>query len=175
MKIVEMRNKDNEKVLPDFITDDLTSNSHIEIPSVYGVNQLIKNTYMKAYIKNTVTLVSTNETLIPLTKNLGYGNITINNDGNIVIGKDISTIILSCQIYFYIGSANTKRIIVKKNGTNVVRSLATNGDTTSTYQISPTILSVKEGDVISIYVTGSADEQIYSRDTDSYITILKLN
>lgn len=41
MKIVEMKNKNNEKVLPDFVTDDLSSNSHVKVPSVYGVNKLV--------------------------------------------------------------------------------------------------------------------------------------
>ena len=38
MKIVEMRNKDNEKVLPDFIEQEL-SNSKIKVPSSYAVNE----------------------------------------------------------------------------------------------------------------------------------------
>lgn len=40
MKQIVLKNKNNEKVLPDFITDDLSSNSHVKVPSIYGVNEV---------------------------------------------------------------------------------------------------------------------------------------
>lgn len=43
MKQVQLKNKNNEKVLPDFITDDLSTNSHVKVPSVYGINKLLEN------------------------------------------------------------------------------------------------------------------------------------
>ena len=43
MKQISLKNKNNEKVLPDFITDNLSNNSHVKVPSVYGVNKLLEN------------------------------------------------------------------------------------------------------------------------------------
>ena len=42
MKIVEMKNKNNEKVLPDFIEQEV-SNSKIKVPSSYAVNEAINS------------------------------------------------------------------------------------------------------------------------------------
>lgn len=41
MKQVQLKNKNNEKVLPDFVTDELSSNSHVKVPSVYALNSKI--------------------------------------------------------------------------------------------------------------------------------------
>lgn len=46
MKQVVLKNKNNEKVLPNFITDDLSSDSHVQVPSVYGINKALERTVL---------------------------------------------------------------------------------------------------------------------------------
>lgn len=46
MEVIKLINKNNEKVLPNFITDDLSSNSHVKVPSVYGINKALERTVL---------------------------------------------------------------------------------------------------------------------------------
>lgn len=121
-----------------------------------------------------ITLTGTSETAIPLSIDAKNGNFTVNSNGELVIGSDISKIQISGQLYFYQGTANTKRIFVKKNGTNVIRSIHSNFNSTSTFDINAKIIDVTEGDIISVYVTGSNGETIQNGIDDSYISILKI-
>lgn len=100
MKIVEMRNKDNEKVLPDFIEQKL-SNSKIKVPSSYAVNGAIKDEYVLAYLNGNLTSNDSSWTQrqIPLTikTNKTNNKITI-SDGYLIIGEGISSIEISYAI-----------------------------------------------------------------------------
>lgn len=92
MKQVSLKNKNNEKVLPDFITDDLTSNSHVKVPSIYGVNEILNDLlYYKAgntfkstgrinaegYLSGSAKVI---EFSIPMSKSLAnISTITVNS------------------------------------------------------------------------------------------------
>lgn len=61
MKIVEMKNKNNEKVIPDFIEQEL-SNSKIKVPSGYAVNEAFNNVS-----KNFIHLGGANNQVVTIT------------------------------------------------------------------------------------------------------------
>lgn len=63
MKQVVLKNKNNEEVLSDFITDDLSSNSHVKVPSVYGVNKALSGTILYNNETGTVGDITLNDDL----------------------------------------------------------------------------------------------------------------
>lgn len=63
MKQIVLKNKNGEKVLPDFITDDLSSNSHVKVPSVYGVNKALSGTILYNNETGTVGDITLNDDL----------------------------------------------------------------------------------------------------------------
>lgn len=63
MKQVSLKNKNGEKVLPDFITDDLSSNSHVKVPSAYAVNKALSGTVLYKDETGTVGDITLNDNL----------------------------------------------------------------------------------------------------------------
>ena len=96
---------------------------------------------------------------------------TTNNQ--ITIGDGVDYILISGQgIFNSYTTDGLRRIYAKKNNTSVVRSMqyyTQNFD--GTIILTPTLVSVSEGDIISFYSNNAGVSSLYSTQSDTHFTI----
>lgn len=98
--------------------------------------------------------------------------LTLGNDGKILIGAGVSKIRVSGQIYFYTGTANTRKSFqIVKNTTIILR---TGNELVSNYNFlacSPRTFNVSQGDKISLEVSGTANDVYKAYPFGSYMEV----
>lgn len=184
MKIVEMKNKNNEKVLPGFIEQEV-SNSKIKVPSSYAVNEIIRNEYILTYLNGDLTssLSAWTQYFIPMVIKNDSSNskLSINSDGKLVIGDNVNLI----EVSFSINFEQTSNLIsvygrLTKNNNTYVQGILNNNIAYGS--VSKTIiLPVTKGDLIGLsYMPVLDTSSLNIKGTDGnyfetymYVKILK--
>lgn len=183
MKIVEMKNRNNEKIFPDFIEQEV-SNSKIKVPSSYAVNEIIRNEYILTYLNGNLISngASWTQRQIPLTTKTNKTNnkITI-SDGYLLIGDDVSSIEISYAINIDKNNSNSAiygRLL--KNNSTYFQGISTSAIIFDS--IGSTIqMDVKKGDKIGLgYVDNIENSNVKFLGTSGtyfetymYVKILK--
>ena len=127
----------------------------------------------------TITTSNTNVALTFDTINTQKGTSLTNSNGAVVVGDNVDYVLVSLNVMVQtIGTVGNKRFIIQKNGVDVVRSMINEQNTSANYQavvISPFLLSVSSGDVISV-VTNCAgtDTVIGSGYRDTYLNVMAI-
>lgn len=132
---------------------------------------------IKLYLNSNYTYTSKNATKLSLSKSTSKGNGLILSDGGVKIGKGITHVFISTQIYYYTGSNHSdgKCCLVYKNGTLVSR---TNDRLNLNYfhVNNSIIIPVQEGDTISLYALNDTTNQtvIGGGDGNTYLNVIEL-
>lgn len=111
---------------------------------------------------------------LPLTQELlKLGNgLSVNSNGEIIIGEGVDYIKISGQAYFFTGTLNSMKYLnIRKNGND---QMITNFYITANYQhitSSEKIIPVEEGDVITMEVKGKAGDLIKSFRSGTFLTV----
>lgn len=121
---------------------------------------------------------STTEEKINLNKVINFiGTGLALSNKEITIGSGINNILISGQ-----GICNTfttdglRRIIVKKNNVQIARAMSYyTQNFENTISITPILISVEEGDVISFSMLNQGNTTLYGANTDTYFTIEVIN
>ena len=135
--------------------------------------------YIVAYMSDNYTIktIATQETLpINSIKYKVGDKLTIANNG-IVIGKGVSEILVSAQVYWYTSVSNSEGILyIAKNGQNYTVS---NRKFTDNYehQTTPTIIiPVQEGDVITLKVRNDSNKSVISYyDSGTFLNVIAID
>ena len=125
----------------------------------------------------TINAINTQETLpLTLTK-YGVGNkLTVSNNG-VVIGKGVSKVLVSAQVYWYTTVSGSEGIVyIAKNGQNYSisnRKFADNYE----HQVTPTIaIPVQEGDIITLKVLNQQNKSVISYyDSGTFLNVVAID
>jgi hypothetical protein len=172
MKIVKMKNKNNEAVLPDFITEDLFSNSHVKVPSAYAVNKMQKLEYAIATVKNVQDVASSYKIILD-TIEASSDSFSL-ADGSIKIGKGISLVEISGAIFIdnYTPGSYLWGLITL-NGNNAVGAIVSGSSNYLSATIPTKIINVKENDIIALVADSPGGGQLRTNNTNTFLCIKK--
>lgn len=110
--------------------------------------------------------------------NIKGSNLSITNDGGVLIGSNIKTVLVSGQVYYFTGSNHTsgKDAIVKRNNDTVMSSNSLVNSNYLKVLAGTTIVNVQEGDIIYLYSkNGSTGNcQIGAGDSNTYLTVMEI-
>lgn len=145
------------------------------------INELLlpKTNYIVACMSSnyTINATQTQETLPLNIYRYKVGEeLSVENNG-IVIGKGISEILVSAQVYWYTSVSNSEGIIyIAKNGQNYTVS---NRKFTDNYehQTTPTIIiPVQEGDIITLKVRNDNSKALISYyDSGTFLNVIAIS
>lgn len=146
---------------------------------VNGIN--LEKSVMTRTLGADITSITTSAyTMIPLTldKSAG-GRLSVSDDGGIVIGKNISKILVSGRMSMQVTSAGKRHLQIIKNTRTNANILAWNcisftASSENSVVITPTLADVQEGDVIYLfyYTTDSTDKILGgSYGSRTYLTV----
>ncbi len=132
---------------------------------------------IKLYLSDNYTYTSKEVKKLSLSKNTSKGNGLMLSDGGVKIGKGITQVFISAQIYYYTGSNHSdgKCCLIYKNGTVVARThdrLNLNYFHVNNSMIIP----VEEGDIIDLYVQNDTTNQtvIGSGAANTYLNVIEI-
>jgi hypothetical protein len=172
-------NVGRNRMISDTLADD-----PMYIPSMQAVYEAIENINvgnqptMMAYFESGITAPegwSNEQYVIPMARKYSVGSaFTIQNDA-IVVGANVSKIKASGLVRMLNESGGSRRVSLCLNGTALATaSLSTDANTTSTYVIPDTVISVQQGDVIYLKTWLTEGDQIYASleagETSAYLT-----
>lgn len=130
-----------------------------------------------AWASANITKAATGETQIPLTECTAVGDgLTIENNA-IVIGQYINAVEVSAAGMIKNESAVSnaaKNLMIKKNGTEVAVSMNSSWSANkANYElnITPKLVTVTEGDIITLHWYASANDLLSSANARTYITV----
>ena len=140
---------------------------------------LPKTNYIVACMSSnyTINATQTQETLPLNIYRYKVGEeLSVENNG-IVIGKGISEILVSAQVYWYTNVSNSEGLLyIAKNGQNYTVS---NRKFTDNYehQTTPTIvIPVQEGDIITLKVRNDNSKPVISYyDSGTFLNVIAIN
>lgn len=140
---------------------------------------LPKLNYMVACLSSNYTIraIATQETL-PLNR-FKYKNgdkLSIANNG-IVIGKGISEVIVSAQVYWYTNVRSSKCIIYITKNDSIFTTTNTKFTDDYEHQVAPTVvIPVQEGDVINLKVRNNSNKSLISYyDTGTFLNVIAID
>ena len=161
-------------------------------PLIVKLQNRIKTLEEKAWIRvglqNSITVSATNdrkEFRMPFdVVRYQEGNLTYDTEKNeIVVGANISAILVNVQLYFYnsVELSHPKIIYIRKNQNYEDKS--TDGTMSDRIGLSVTqttcgtqaIIPVQEGDRISIGVTANEDDPINNNSTMTFVEAVKVS
>lgn len=118
--------------------------------------------------------------ILPLTKKiiqLGT-KLTVNQYGQIVVGKGVSAVRIDGQAYFYTGtvsSSTSKSIAIYKNTGRVVVENRIISNQYRTITTASKVIPVKEGDLIKLAVQCTADDVYKAYDEATFLSVEVIN
>ena len=146
----------------DHIEDGIYQNS-IDIESIEET--LSNKNIITAGLSSNVTLSTTGETDLTLNSTKGRVGTKLSvSNGSVVIGSDITMVLISAAIYTnkQSGSGAACNVYIKKNGANVAQAITSGptGEGNRTTVIPPVLLSVQSGDYITLGCYGYSGDLI---------------
>lgn len=143
----------------------------------HNFNELNNKNAIVAYITNDFTTTGVERERLPLndyTAKVG-NQLTISNN-SIVIGENINYVLVSAQVYWYdpIEIDRRKTVTIMKNDQIVCVNILY----VSAYYVhqttSSTIVSVKQGDIITLNVGGSNGDLVKNYQTGTFLTVVAI-
>lgn len=131
------------------------------ITASFSTNHTIANTNTEEKV-NLNTSVSTG------------GKLTLNSNGEIVVGSGVSSVLVSTAVNFQTITSGVKYVIIKQNGTTVYQNTSQISARTS-LPIAPSLVEVQEGDKITLYLNGTQGDVIRRGSAFSNITVEVIN
>lgn len=142
------------------INTEVTNRNNAINNAITEVNTDIQKHIIRADLQSAVTLSSTSIVTLSLSETIKVGNKFSVSDGKVVIGSGVNHVMVSGNVYFEdnIKIGDSLRAHIFKNEERVAKnwerySEADNNENTGGYEdrgIIPTLISVQEGDVISL-------------------------
>lgn len=132
---------------------------------------------IKIYLGSNYTYTSKDAKKLSLVKSTSKGNGLTLSDGGVKIGKGITQVFVSAQIYYYTGSNHSdgKCCLIYKNNTVAAR---THDRLNLNYfhVNNSTIIPVQEGDIISLYAQNDTTNQtvIGNGDVNTYLNVIEI-
>lgn len=155
--------------------DKVTMNENASVPAINKVRaddmNEIKSVVNENAIRDAMTVyLTSNITIstggayvdIPLNGSMSTGSRLTFNNGGVVIGSDITKVIISAQISLPSTVANGgKNIVIRKNGNIVARNwLSINAAGNNNLVLTSKLIDVQQGDVLKLGYYGSANDGI---------------
>lgn len=180
--------KDSFNVLVDMFVNDrnilneigtLSSLTTTEKGSMVGAINEVKNEnnhkgdFINITLTSDFTLSATGYSSLPLTSTrwVNGSSLSVNSNGQIVIGDNISVINVSGQVYFYTGTTGQKVIQIRKNG-GIIDRVQLQNVSPYTMLVSPNqSLNVSKGDVIDIQFSGASGDIIKAYNFTTFLSV----
>lgn len=129
---------------------------------------LEKNIITASFETPFVKKIASYEKMI-FTSEVKVGNKLSIENGNVVVGENISKVKVSANVGNAITSATKLSSRILRNDTSITEGIVANPAYYSTISISEKIINVSEGDVISLEVAGAVGDKISWATT--YLTV----
>lgn len=97
--------------------------------------------------------------------------LSLNSNGEIVIGKGIKSIKVSGHVYYYTGTNGSKSIEMRSNHGIITRTNESNIVNYTMIVIPENIIEVSEGDKIFMQINGTKDDLFKAYDFASYMIV----
>lgn len=118
-----------------------------------------KNIISASFLTHFVKTIAGYEKMI-FTSEVKVGNKLSIENGNVVVGENISKVKVSANVGNAITSATKLSSRILRNDTSITEGIVANPAYYSTISISEKIINVSEGDVISLEVAGAVGDKI---------------
>lgn len=152
------------------------SKSVLNIKDVYFDTKWLDNNILTAGISSDYQITASNQIeTIPINKTLcSVGHKLSTNGNGIVIGKNVSKILVSAQVYWYTDVSTTGDSIcyIRKNTETLVTNNSRLADPYEHTQLSLRLVNVSEGDVINLSVKSEGSTPIIKSYTHgTFLTV----
>ena len=122
------------------------------------------------------TIATTNtEEKVNLNISVSTGDkITLNNNGEIIIGGGVKSVLVSAIINFQTITSGVKIVAIKQNDAIIYQNTSQISARTS-LPITPSLVEVQEGDKITLYLNGTQGDVIRRSISFSNVTVEVIN